>query len=519
MTNAANLPAPYGGVDETVPIASLQHPFCEYLFNCNPVSGGIAVRNGDSFYSANSGLGGNYGPRELGVYGTSNLFAVTYNSTSTKIEIFDIDTGIAAYMSGAAGNAADWAVLQFNNYLFFFTTTAAYDPGFYYDGAAWGAIGYTGTGTFLPFGGDVYKNRAYLIQSNEPAYWYTELEAVTGATTKVNLASVVDEKSTLAIIAKITLAQSVESETLQVFVMFSGEVLFYRGSYPDSETWELAGKANISAPLNYNSGVQYGGDYWVFCEDGVTSLRELFLTGAEDAEILSKNRRIHQTWITLIAALRAWASQPYGPISNVKGVWDKVNGRIYIRLPGYINSVGTFTTGNFYFVFNAQFQAWYYHRTFGQTDQYGLALYRNKVVYFKSGSGYVNTYVKEGGTNFTDEGPTGTDTPYDFDFISAPIPFPKTQNYEAVQIEPIIESDLYATTNWYFVADFGRQTTNAQKTDAATTAPAKPALNTGIQNVTFVQVEMSGTTATSKTVGLTLYSYNVWYNVGEVASR
>jgi len=525
MTNASNLPAPYGGVDETVPLASLQHPFCENLFNFNPVANGIALRPGDSGYSATTGIAGTFFPRELAAYGNTSLWAVIYNSTTTTIQFFNIDVGGTAHTSAAGGDAQDWATLIFNNYLFFFTTTAAYDPGFYYDGAAWGAIGYTGTGTFLPFGGNVYKNRAYLIQSAECAYWYSELEAVTGATTKVDLSSVVSEKSTLAIIASIVIADNVQSEQFQAFIMFSGEVLFYSGSYPDSQSWGLVGQANISSPLNYNSGVQYGGDYFIFCEDGVVSLRTLFLQGSESAQLLNQNRRIHQTWVDTIKALRAWASQLYGAITGVKGVWDRVNGRIYIRIPGYINSVGTFTAGNFYFVFDGQFQAWYYHRTFGLTTQTGLVSYRNKILYFTAantagaGTAYVRTYIKEGATNYTDVNTLGNATAYDYEFISAPIPFPKTQCYETTQIEPIIESDLYAQTNWYLVADFGRQTTNAQTTDAATTAPAKPAVNVGIQNATFVQVKMSGTTTTSKTVGLKLYSYNVWYNMGEVASR
>ena len=129
-------------------------------------------------------------------------------------------------------------------------------------------------------------------------------------------------------------------------------------------------------------------------------------------------------------------------------------------------------------------------------------------------------YEKEGSTGFTDRSANDdADTPYQYTMLSAPIPFPKTAVYEAVQIEPILESDLYAETNWSFVVDFGRQSSGNQKTDAATTAVAKPAVNVGMQNITYVQVQMSGTTAAAKTVGLDLYSYNVWYNSGEIASR
>jgi len=108
---------------------------------------------------------------------------------------------------------------------------------------------------------------------------------------------------------------------------------------------------------------------------------------------------------------------------------------------------------------------------------------------------------------------------YPYEMISAPIPFPKTAVYNATLVEPIIESDLYAETNWSLIADFGKQSSGNQTCDAITTSVAKPAANVGITNATYVQVKMAGTTVADKTVGLDLYSYNVWYDNGETGSR
>jgi hypothetical protein len=151
-------------------------------------------------------------------------------------------------------------------------------------------------------------------------------------------------------------------------------------------------------------------------------------------------------------------------------------------------------------------------------------VFQDNLVYGASSLATATDYIllrsKEKATDFQDVNQDNTTkTSFDYEMLSAPIPFPKTAVYEATQIEPILESDLYSQTNWNFVVDFGRQTSGDQKTDASTTSVAKPAVNVGMQNITYVQVKMSGTTAASKTVGLNLYSYNVWFNAGEKGSR
>jgi len=90
--------------------------------------------------------------------------------------------------------------------------------------------------------------------------------------------------------------------------------------------------------------------------------------------------------------------------------------------------------------------------------------------------------------------------------------------YAVNGIEPIIKSDLYAQTSYKLIADLGRQTTTGQTVEDQGTSIAKPLVNVGIEG-TVVQMQVSGTTVTGKTVGLEFYGYNVWYESGMEASR
>jgi hypothetical protein len=522
MANSVNLPAPYGGVDDKPPIAALEAPFCQYLLNFNLTDAGIVLRNGDAGYLGYS-LSNVYSPVGFAAYGDSKLFTIYYNNSDSRIRIEDAVTATVLYTSAASG-IDYFHTLYFNKYLYFFAEST-YAPGVVFNGATIGAIGWTTSTTFSPVGGNVYNNRAYIIQKNAATYWYSGIDAVAGALTSVDLNSILVESSTMAIIAAITLSDNINTVTYQAFVFFSGEVLFYQGSYPDSSNWGLVGRANIGAPLNYNSSINYQGDSLVLCDSGVVSLRDLFLRGSSQAANLTVNTRIQKTWKSYIQKIRTLLSTPTGPLRFISGVYDKVNSRVVISFAYNIDSLAEMAYGSYYFIYDTIRQAWYFHQSYNGTTADNRSVnyiqyFRNAVILFARRGGAIGTYQKEGGTDFADDSPNTLDNvSFLYQMLSAPIPFPKTAVYEATQIEPIIESDLYDLTNWNLIADFGRQTSGDQKTDASTSNVAKPALNVGMQNITFVQVKMSGQTEIERTVGLDLYSYNVWYNSGDTGSR
>ena len=527
MTNSANLPAPFGGINKKIPIAALKSPFCESLLNFNTTEAGVELRKGDSTWSAVANTAPATTDTFLGFvqYGDTNLFYCAQPNAGFS-RYFSITSGTASavHTSTTNINGEIFATYYMQRVYTFYGGA----DGDYYDGTAWGAWGYTGL--TAPIGGCTYKNRLYLINGNSTAaaYGYTGIDSVTGATTSVDLSGVILQKSSLAIIAPVTIANAGQTLQLLAFVMFSGEVLFYSGSYPNSDSWGLAGRGKIGKPLNFNSFIDYQGDALVLTRIGLSSLRDVYLSGGQQASTKTVSDPIDPDWITMINAVVAQTPAFYsvttGRIKWVTAAWWQSKNRIVISLPFYLNTSGTVTSGATYFVFDTLRGGWTRHRSYGATRNEAIVEFRDNLLFCGYSVGSASEYLliqnKEAATDFQDTTGNGTSkSSYDFEMLSAPVPFPKTAVYEATQIEPILESDLYAETNYNFVVDFGRQTSGDQPTDAATTSVAKPAVNVGMQNITYVQVKMSGTTAASKTVGLNLYSYNVWYSSGEKASR
>lgn len=527
MANSANLPAPYQGVNEKIPAAGLKSPNCETLLNFNTNQAGISLRKGDAKYSTFTRAISD--PLGLYPYGDTKLFAAVYRSFGAGIDFTDAETGTVEFTTGNQLSITAVNSLFFNNYLFFFFNTATFAPGYHWNGAAMAATTYTGNvANFWPIGGNVYNKRAYLIQLNEPAYWYTPLSAITGVCTKVSLGEFLQQKATLSAIASFTLSENATIQYVQAFIFSNGEILFYTGSYPDSADWTLLGSAKIGQPLFAQSVIPYQGDTLIMCDSGVVSLRDLFQRGSQKAIGLSVNSLIQRSWRALVQDMRRLLNRPNGPITggylvgNVRGVYDPKSDRIIISFPYYLQSNGAATNGSYYFIFDNQLEAWYHGRSFGGIV-YDIAAYKNKVLLL--GKSLVSsTYMvweKEGSTGYMDRrNDDASDVGYDYTMTSAPIPFPKTAVYETTGIEPIIQSDLYTETNWTLISDFGKQTTNNQNiSDTMGTSITKPLVNAGIQNITYVQVAMNGTTVAGKTVGLDLYSYNVWYNSGDIGSR
>lgn len=508
-------PAPFGGVNEQLPIVALQAPYCENLLNFNITQEGVTLRNGDSKYAL-LGDATAYIQQLLVPYGNTNLFEIGHNTGAATLDAWDADTGLISFSLVGAVSTNGIQPLFFNNYLFIFTSIAAF-IGERWDGSIWAGIGYTGTGTFRPFGGNVYKNRAYLIQFGEAVYWYTEILAVTGATIKVDLNSIISQKSNIAIIARVTLSDVTNAVDLQVFVMFSGEVLYYSGNYPNSADWELVGRAQIDLPLDYGSGVQYKGDFIAFCESGPVSLRDIFLKGQDEGAAHIQNENVRKTWKALVAGYRTLVSLPSGALRGVRGVYDSINKRVIISFPVSIDSAGTVAYGNYFFIFYTVTDSWYFHRSFGTSaySVYDLALYRNKVVFAACGATKMTVYTKEGGTNFQDRSVADNGyVNYDYEIKSAPIAEGRAYVQRATGMDVIVNTDLYAETSYYFIKDFGVTTTTAQKIPTQPVGLQKPMVNMGIEG-SYIQYKISGTTAADKTVGYQLYGTNVWIEEGQ----
>jgi hypothetical protein len=531
-------PAPYGGVNELVPVSEINSPNCEELLNFNVDQGGISLRNGDSIYAHFTGTA-NSAPLGLFAYGeTDKLYAALYRISDGKIDFVDCSDGSLDYTTTTATTSILRSVV-FNKRLFIYGDDTTSAPGWNFDGVNWAVTTYTGSGMY-PTGGNVFNHRQYLVQRQDASYWYTGIDQVSGACFFKDLNGLTQNKTTLASIGAFTHVSSYGVSTVyQCFVMANGEVLFFTGGYPDSDDWTIVGTANISQTITYTAVIPYQGDTLLITDSGLVSLRSLFLslrdvsvTSSEESPSLTMSAFAQRTWVSYIQAYRNLYGLPVGPLpptyisGRVRGVFDKKNNRIVIFFPNYLDSSGVLQVGAFYFIYDNFQKAWFFHQNASQ-KVFDVAVFENSVkVLGYSGIASTTFYIltKEGSTDFLDTayitGGSTLASGYDFEMISAPVPFRKDAVYTINGIEPLIESDLYAETNWKLIADFGRQETAAQPlgTDVLTTSIQKPQVNIGI-TANFAQVKMYGTTVTGKTVGLTLSGFNVWYESGEKGSR
>jgi hypothetical protein len=489
------------------------------MYNFNNLGGLVKLRKGHSYF---------FGHAPGGTIETLNV--ESYDGTSPKLFVLiDLPAGLTWYNAVTAavvhsiglGGDDEIQTLYFNGYLFFFGEVALRPASIgpqYWNGTAWGTAGYTWPASFNPFGGCVHKNRAYFIERQSSAYAYSEIDAISGATTKVDLAGVLQSKANLYIIRSLSVTQGQSPQNLAAFLFANGEVLVYEGSYPDGSDWRIALRFQISPPLFNNSVVDAKGDSFIFTETEVLSLRGVFANGYDKESAEGIGASIKNRWTQIIAGVNATSDVLY-----VKGIYDKKNDRIIISFPCYVDPITgvSDSTKIFQLIYDFTLGAWYEYFMTAASVQYVPS-----AAYFE-GSSYVLAYLNgsarlmklESKTTFLDDDISGTGTnPINYTLRTVPLPIQKFGANSIDGVEVIAKSDLYPQTNYKFIADLGRQTTDAQPLAAQGTSIAKPMVNVGISGSIVTQLEVSGSSVSSS-VGLELYAFNVWFNPGEKGSR
>lgn len=522
MTNTVPTPPPYKGQNDQFPLISIQSPFCEKLENYNNLGGVVKVRQGYDRYKAITGT--NPSIRAINTYYTSTaeqLYALVFDNV-TGLTWYSI-TGAATSVHTLAGaTSTKFNTLEFNNYLFYFgngpLSTSSTGPQ-QYTGSAWGTSTYSWPSSFNPIGGCVFKNRAYFVQEDACAYGYSGIDAISGVVTKVDLSSVVDNKSSLLMIRPIAMTENITADTVLAFIFSNGEVLVYSGSYPDSSNWALISRFTISKPLSHRSYIEAQGDSFIMTYSEILSLRNLFIKGYSKEKNDGIGSAIENLWKRF---------SPNLPVAAyVSGTYDQKNDRLIILLPNYITSAGAISLTKRFtqFVYDFVLEAWYVYyitTTGGAATPYASCVFNQSVYIGGSGGGFSDAAVVmklEGNSNFMDDSPEdGTASAIAYDLITAPLPISKYGAHSIEGVEVICKSDLYPQTNYKFIADLGRTESASQTLPAQGTGIAKPMMNVGIQGAMAVQLEISGSSV-SATIGLELYAFNIWYNSGQKGSR
>jgi len=519
-------PPPYRGQKDDIPLAVIESPYAEIVKNYNVDDQTASIRYGDQRWTTPGTV--SIATLNLATYGTGTaqqMFLV-YDDPGSGIKWLDVSSsgaGSAAYSPGGLGGDDEIHTLYFRNILLYFGEASMLPGGTLgpvsYNGTAWAnyfttpASFYTWGSISAPFGGNVYKNRAYIIQKNSSTYGYTEIDSIIGTLTAVDLASILSEKAYLYGIRSIALSEGIEQKNVQAFVMSSGEILVYEGSYPDSDDWQTVGRFVVPPPVYYNSFVDARGDSYVITESALVSLRTLFAQGDEVAVDRSLSAPIANRWKQLVQ------NQNSALNLYIKGIYDQLNQRIIISFPQYVTTAGVLDTSKAVrLIYSFKTESWVEHVCSLVSGLFTTTpCYYKKNTYYGVG-GYRAVMKVEGNTQFLDELPDNTSPGVSYQLRTAPILPQKFGANSISGLEIVQKTDLTASTNYKLIGDLGVQTTTAQILSDQGTGTTIPQVNVGIE-AGYVQVDISGTASAGATIGQKIYAMNLWSQPGPTGSR
>jgi len=523
------LPPPYGGMNDRTPKISIRSPQCESLINCNVTEGGVSVRYGDHNLSYATSTTTGFDECTM-VVAVDDLLLVLGTTAANQFRIYNYLTPSVAYTGPViVGDPSPLSHLTFKSYTFFLTKTNVYS----YNGATYGVATWVPNTNLMT--GTVYKNRIYFVQYQSAAYRYSAVSAIGGALAEVDLGGVLQKGGKLAIIANFSISNVTQNQNILAFITTTGEVLFYSGTYPDSNSWALINRAQISPPISHTSLLDFEGDVLIFAIGGVYSLRDLFVRGSQIGTSRLFNESIKNVWTESIGT---WIREFGYKINDntalnlISGVYDTSRNRVII-LFRYLNAAVSDETTCLYFIFDVLVNAWYLHkRPLYNVDDTSANRSRCDMTMWEGPYGLlpvtllsdpltVTLSVKEGAVFYT---PLDTfmelPLPYllplgvSYEIISAPIGSSSPYLQKAAGMDVILETDMYEETSYKFIKDLGAEETVAQTLPVGpTTSLQKPFINIGIEG-SIIQYKISGTSGEDRTVGLNIYGTNIWLDNG-----
>lgn len=509
------LPPPFKGQNDQLPKFSVENPYCIRMQNFEPTAGVAKLRQGNERWGSVS----SYLPWHLAPYNQS-LFAVAWSGDT---RFYDITGGsFTLAHTVAAQSLVPIKSLFFRNYLFFFGNNG-FAPGFsgpqQYTGSAWGAAAYTWPSSFQPYGGCVYKNRAYFIDLISPRYSYSEIDAISGATTEVNLRTVISSSALLYGVGSISTSENVTQDNIFLTIFSNGEILAYTGSFPNSSNWSLAARSQVSPPISYNSSISAKGDVFLLCESEIVSLRNVISKGYSVEQSEGIGAAIKNRYRQIIRAIK-----DYSLVSQytIVGAYDSTNDRLIISFPYYVDpDTGSISDALHFLIYDFTLGAWYeIYQPLITNGTIASVAHFNQNSYALAYDGANTVALKIGSkTDYLDDvADTTTNTQgIQYKLESAPHPLNRFGVVKTDGLEAIMKSDIYSTANFRLIGDLGASTTAAQKTSGNGTNVTKVFANLGIES-NLVQYEISGTSTTS-TVGLELYGTNLWVSPSQGVAR
>jgi hypothetical protein len=275
--------APVGGLNVRDAINAMPGTDAIDLINWIPQQYGLRTRKGYKEWCTN--MSGpvrtvmQYQPdrEDLTSY---RLFAATddniYNVTSST------DAPPVSLALTGADNEGKFSYVQLTNTAGAFLLACTHIGGYkYYDGANWNTptLG-AGPGQVTPIDPSslcfvtTWKRRTWFIEKDSTNAWYSDVDAITGTFTKLELGPFAKRGGKLAFIGTWTIDAGEGVDDFIVFGFENGDVLIYKGTDPDDATkFGLQGAYYVgNLPIGRRSFSPLGGDLLILTELGLQPL-------------------------------------------------------------------------------------------------------------------------------------------------------------------------------------------------------------------------------------------------------
>ena len=520
------LAAPTGGVNFRDPLAAMDGRFTPWSVNVCHENQYSRVRYGLTQWASwtSNALHGAIG---LATYGASKMFAPVFSSSAPGFYDFTNSGGSSLARANTFTTLLVNSTFFCKNLFLWVGEAIAAGQGARYDGSSWSDIGYTGTVPSLPMGGVPFKGRMYIWDRGSNIFYYTDLEAITGASLHAeDLSSIFTSGFQISYITTFFRQDGLRNEQYIAFINNEGEILVHSGSYPGGSDWSIVSTFKVGAPCGVP--FEFQGDSLVITQCGLVSLRTLVSNGYDAAESQTLSAPIDDYWVRLFTQqIAAFPPTVAGDFSQLGwfGVFWPDKTKIVIGTNGYIDKSGTFTSGYpTFFVLNTITKSWSLYQSQNIVGGYiitGLK-YFNRKVYFSLGSftnslgGYV--FLFEDPSVFTDTTPNSTNRDYSFEIQGAWTSLgSQATGKRVVGMEPVIDTNFSASSATYGMtasADFGVET-SAQCTVPTHTGITSDYYSVGAQG-NFFQYRLSGTTPSSGGTKFNFYSCTAYYTQGGI---
>lgn len=339
-----NLALPIRGFNTELPPHLLPPEFSPWITNFDSEGYYFAARKGINFLltaPSNFVSGIVAHPRNV----NKVVFVDTF-SVSKRLSEYDVTTNTTTSIGTIVGANATAQVLAFNyerHSYFFYPNTA---PSIF-DGTTFSNMSITGPTAANVIGGCVYRNRLYLFESNSGSSWYANLPRNTSGTfIEFPMAGSIQQAGVLSCIFSVTTADTALPETFLGGFFNTGEVVLFRGAYPGSADWQVAGVFQVGTPLSTQSYINVEGDIWLLTYGGITSVRQL-INGIAKNKITAN---IGRYWETVVNSVKARSTTAFTtndpPLSCIRGAYHQGKRKVIITIPGYVyipEALGTYT--------------------------------------------------------------------------------------------------------------------------------------------------------------------------------